>query len=68
MPRNELLLEEALATEWMINASGQIQIIGKDLIRKELGRSPDRLDAVVIGLSKTVGRLRPTGWVCTLHI
>lgn len=52
-----MLEEEALACEWTINASGKIQIVAKDLMRKELGRSPDRLDAVVIGLAQTVGRV-----------
>ncbi len=38
-----------------------IQILGKDLLRKELGRSPDRLDAVVIDLAVSMGGIaRPT--------
>ena len=32
--------------------------MGKDLIRKALGRSPDRLDAVVIGLAVSLGGMR----------
>lgn len=55
LPSDPKLEEEALAVEWQINTSGQIQIVGKDLIRKELGRSPDRLDAVVVGLAKSAG-------------
>ena len=61
LPRDELLLEEALSVEWQINSAGKIQILGKELLRKELGRSPDRLDAVVIGLAQTVGGLRSGG-------
>ncbi len=34
------------------------QIMGKDLIRKALGRSPDRLDTVIIGLAVSLGRMR----------
>ena len=61
LPRDELLLEEALSIEWQINSAGKIQILGKELLRKELGRSPDRLDAVVIGLFQTVGGARRYG-------
>ena len=61
LPREELLLEEALSVEWQINSAGRIQILGKELLRKELGRSPDRLDAVVIGLFQTVGGARRYG-------
>jgi hypothetical protein len=56
--RSAQLEEEALAAEWSINPTGHIQILSKDLVRKELGRSPDKLDAVVIGLSQSVGQLR----------
>lgn len=50
-----LLEEEALACEWTVTPAGSIQIVSKDLMRKELGRSPDRLDAVVIGLGAVTG-------------
>ena len=63
LPRDPLFEEEALAVEWQINAAGAIQIVSKDLIRRELGRSPDRLDAVVIGLAMTIGNLRRTARV-----
>ena len=39
-----------MSVEWTIAPNGAIQILSKDLIRQDLGRSPDRLDAVVIGL------------------
>lgn len=55
LPPDSQLEEEALAVEWQVNPAGQIQILGKDTIRSTLGRSPDRLDSVVIGLSQTVG-------------
>lgn len=58
LPRDPLLEEEALAVEWQINAAGRIQMLDKDLIRREIGRSPDRLDAVVIGLAASTGALR----------
>ncbi len=51
-----LLQKEALVVEWQIAPTrGCIQIMGKDLMRKELGRSPDRLDSVVIGLGMALG-------------
>jgi phage terminase large subunit len=59
LPADALLEEEALAVEWQINQSGQIQILGKDLLRSTLGRSPDRLDAVIIGLAGSMGLGKP---------
>lgn len=50
LPRDSQLMEEALALEWQLAPSGGIQILGKDVVRKTLGRSPDRLDAVVLAL------------------
>jgi phage terminase large subunit len=58
LPRDEQLLEEALAIEWFTSPSGAIQIVSKDDLKKVIGRSPDKLDAVVMGLGATVGRLR----------
>ena len=59
LPTDRELTEEALAIEWSVNpARGAIQILGKDLLRKALGRSPDRLDAVVIGLAASMGGIR----------
>lgn len=50
LPDDETLREEALAVEWQIALGGQIQIVGKETIKKSIGRSPDRLDAVVMAL------------------
>jgi hypothetical protein len=56
LPRDAMLEEEALAVEWQLAVgSGGIQIVAKDMMRKALGRSPDRLDAVVMGLWESVG-------------
>ena len=68
LPRDELLLEEALSVEWQINSGGRIQILGKDLLRKELGRSPDRLDSVVIGTFQTLGRIGRSGRLGTYRV
>ena len=58
LPPDKLLLEEALSVEWTIAQNGAIQIVGKDLIRRQLGRSPDRLDSVVIALCASMGAIR----------
>ncbi len=69
LPRDPLLEEEALAIEWALNHAGKIQILSKDLIRGQLGRSPDRLDAVVIGLAHSMGHMRRnTGSVQTIYM
>lgn len=59
LPRDSALEEEALAVEWQLTTSGHIQVVAKDLVRKAIGRSPDRLDAVVMGLTETMPGFRP---------
>lgn len=54
LPEDPEVEEEALAVEWQINAQGKIQIAGKNLIRSILGRSPDKLDAIVMGMFHSV--------------
>lgn len=55
LPDDATLEEEAMAVEWSINPSrGCIQIVGKDILRKTLQRSPDALDAVVIALAASM--------------
>jgi len=68
LPPDPLLEEECLAVEWQINAAGEIQVVGKDMIRKELGRSPDRLDSAIIGFAMGIGGCRHTWSVGTFHI
>lgn len=52
---DQLLLAELAAPRWWLGKSG-IQIESKDDIRKRLGRSPDRGDAVVNALVSTPKR------------
>lgn len=68
LPPDTLLEEEALAVEWQLTPTGLIQIVGKDLIRRELGRSPDRLDAVVMGLNASMGPTPPQVRILQLRI
>lgn len=56
LPRDEQLAEELLALEYIITPKGAAQIIAKDDIKRKIGRSPDKLDAVVMGLSRTAWR------------
>jgi hypothetical protein len=57
LPRDAMLEEELLAIEWQLDKKDAIQIVSKDLIRKTLGRSPDRADSVIMGLAHSVGNL-----------
>jgi phage terminase large subunit len=69
LPRDAALEEEALSVEWQHAPNGTIQIVSKDLIRKTLGRSPDRLDAVIMGLANNaIGGLFHSIQHFTLHI
>ena len=59
-PPDPELVEELMAVEWTVNPSrGAIQILAKDELRKTLGRSPDKLDSVVIAVAAALGGLRP---------
>lgn len=57
VPPDPLLQEEALAITWTLNSHNKIQIVSKDELRKDLKRSPDRWDAVLIGMVHSTGKL-----------
>ena len=48
LPDDEELVEELMATKFKVNSSGKIQIMAKDEIKSEIGRSPDKADALMI--------------------
>jgi len=48
LPPDEELKAELLAPRWRVAAGAVIGIEAKDAIKKRLGRSPDRADAVVM--------------------
>jgi len=54
LPRDERLVSDLAAPTWTLTSSG-IQIEEKDNLRKRLGRSPDRGDAVVLALNCDAG-------------
>jgi hypothetical protein len=56
---DDMLMEEALAVEWQVHPpSGTIQIVSKQVVHAQVGRSPDRLDATVIALSGSLFEAR----------
>ena len=63
LPRDQLLHEELLACEWSQDAKGRIMLGPKEMLRAMLGRSPDRLDSVTIGLAHATGAIRQPGVV-----
>ncbi len=66
LPRDEKLLEEALAQEYTITSKGLVQLVAKDDIREKLKRSPDRLDAVVMALAQGIGGVRYQTITCSM--
>ncbi len=58
LPRDKALKEELQAIEWSLDDKGRIVILGKEELRKALGRSTDRADVVVIGLAGAAGGVR----------
>ena len=48
LPRDDMLLGDLAAPKWSEHAGGVIQVESKDDIKKRLGRSTDRGDAVVM--------------------
>lgn len=50
LPPDDLLVGDLTAPHWRVNSRGQIQVEGKDEIRRRLGRSTDSGDAVVMAL------------------
>lgn len=64
--KDEVLGEQLIRIKQTVKA-GRILVQPKDIIRKELGRSPDRADAYIIGLYgrrfvKTKKKERPDRW------
>ena len=50
LPDDDILVEDLAAHTYSLNSKGQILVARKRDIKKELGRSPDRADALVMGL------------------
>ena len=55
LPPDDELLAELSSVQYKYNSRGQVQIEGKDDMKKRLGRSPDRADAVVLAFAPRSG-------------
>ncbi len=56
LPDDDILAEELLATEYFFNTAGQIQIVDKVKVIKEmLGRSPNKADALALTYFQEIG-------------
>jgi hypothetical protein len=53
MPNDHELLAQFMAITYNINSTGQIEIIPKEEIKKRLGRSPDRAEAIIYAFAET---------------
>jgi len=62
LPPDEMLIEDLAAVRYKTLSSGKIQREPKDVLRKRLGRSPDKGDAVVMGLAADSAP-SPAEWV-----
>ena len=54
LPRDDDLLEELMSITYSFSEKGQIKLQSKDKIKEELGRSPDRADAVALTFFTTI--------------
>lgn len=59
LPADEQLIEDLYAPRYKTTSAGKIQIEPKDAIRKRLGRSPDKGDAVVMALASPIDAYAP---------
>lgn len=54
LPYDEELLEELLAVSYVFTETGKIKLQSKDKIKEELGRSPDKADALALTFFTTM--------------
>lgn len=59
LPDDDGLIGDLVAPKWKITSGGKIQVESKDDIKKRIGRSPDKGDAVVLAFCPP----EPTEWV-----
>ncbi len=52
IPPDERLLEELTALRFDVQSTGKVQIVSKPELRAELGRSPDRADALMLAFAQ----------------
>ena len=54
MPDDDELIGELMAQKYKISATGKLQLVEKDEIKKELGRSPDKSDALALSCERMI--------------
>lgn len=55
LPDDEELFEELLAIRWRADGKGRVQLERKKDLKKRLGRSPDKADALAMAFARGVG-------------
>jgi hypothetical protein len=53
LPPDDMLLGDLTAPKWKVESNGRIRIEKKEEVKKRLGRSPDKADAVVMAFYDT---------------
>jgi hypothetical protein len=51
-----------MSIKYKINSAGQIQIVAKEDIKKNLGRSPDQAEAIIYALADVRPKTEPRIW------
>lgn len=59
LPSDDELLADLSGIKYKIDSRGRIQVESKDDMKKRLGRSPDRGDAVVLAFASLKGKAEP---------
>ncbi len=62
LPDDREVLTQLMAIKYKINSAGQIQIVAKEDIKKNLGRSPDQAEAVIYALADVRPKTEPRVW------
>jgi hypothetical protein len=52
LPDDDDLVADLSALRYFFTADGRIQLESKDAVRKRIGRSPDRADAIALAFSE----------------
>ena len=62
LPDNTELLTQLMSIKYKVNSAGQFQIVAKEDIKKNLGRSPDQAEAIIYALADVRPKTEPRIW------
>lgn len=62
LPEDREVATQLMSLKYKVNSAGQYQIMPKDEIKKKLGRSPDRAEAVIYALADIKPTAEPRMW------